>query len=244
MKRQVVAFNGSPNGPKGNTGFLLGQFIEGLKEGSAEVTLFNLCDMNIKPCLGDLACWLRTDGDCIQNDDMIKILPVMQKTDIIVFASPLYVDGMTGILKNTIDRMIPLVLPFVEVMGEHMWHPWRNEKREIKMSLVSTCGFWKIENFDPLVAHMKAMAKNFSAEYVGALLRPHAPAFRTMHQSGAPVDDIIHAARTAGKELAETGKMKDSDLQVVSRPVIERDEYVDRLNELFGEILEKKGKIN
>ena len=244
MKRKVVIFNGSPNGANGNTGFLITHFIEGLNEGSANVTLFNLVEMKINPCRGDLACWLRTDGDCIQNDDMIKILPVMQDTDIIVFATPLYVDGMTGILKNAIDRMIPLVLPFVEVMGEHMWHPWRTEKKDINMVLISTCGFWKIENFDPLVTHIKAMAQNFSAEYEGALLRPHAPAFTQMHKLGLPVDDIIHAVRNAGKELSETGKIKESDLQVVSRPVVERDEYVDRLNEYFGQILEKKGKIN
>jgi multimeric flavodoxin WrbA len=244
MKRKIVAFNGSPNSSDGNTGFILSRFIEGLKEGSADVTLFNLVEMDISPCRGDLACWLRTDGDCIQNDDMIKILPEMQEADIILFATPLYVDGMTGILKNAIDRMIPLVLPFVEVMGENMWHPWRSEKKDIKIALISTCGFWKIENFDPLVTHVKAMAKNFSAEYAGAILRPHAPAFIQMHKMGAPVDDIIHAIKNAGKELAETGKMKDSDLQMISRPVLERDEYVDRLNDYFGEILEKKGKIN
>jgi multimeric flavodoxin WrbA len=35
--------------------------------------------------------------------------------DVIVFASPVYADGITGSMKNLIDRIIPGLQPFFEL---------------------------------------------------------------------------------------------------------------------------------
>lgn len=45
----------------------------------------------------------------------------------------------------------------------------------MKMVLVSNCGFWEMDNFDPLLVHLKALCRNAEAEFVGALLRLHGP---------------------------------------------------------------------
>jgi len=228
----------------GTTALILKPFLEGLKDAGCEVTSFDLSELKINPCRGDLSCWLKTDGDCIQNDDMMKVLNATKNADIFVLATPLYVDGMTGILKNLLDRMIPLVLPFVEYDENRMWHPWRTEKRHTLMALVSTCGFWKLSNFDPLIQHVKAISMNFNSEFVGSLLRPHAPAMFEMQRIGVGIDDILLAAKQAGKELAQSGKISQTCLEIISRPLVEREVYVDRLNEYFGYTLEKKGKTN
>ena len=49
------------------TSMLLNPFIEGLREAGIGYTSFNTFDLNIRPCRGDLSCWFKTSGRCIQN---------------------------------------------------------------------------------------------------------------------------------------------------------------------------------
>ena len=52
-----VAVNGSPRAGMGVTGGMLKVLADGMSEGGAAPEVFNLRDMNVKPCLGDWACW-------------------------------------------------------------------------------------------------------------------------------------------------------------------------------------------
>ena len=79
---------------------------------------------------------------CGQDDDMQMLLPKFKEA--IVWASPIYYAGITGPLKNLMDRQLPL-----HVMGE-------GSKKQ-KAVLVSTCGAWELSMFDPLLTQMKAI---------------------------------------------------------------------------------------
>ena len=72
---EVLALNGSPHMGNGYTTSILGPFLEGMEEAVAEVELFHLYELDIKPCLGCLACWRKTPGECVQKDDMQKVYP-------------------------------------------------------------------------------------------------------------------------------------------------------------------------
>ena len=93
---KILAFNSSPRKKKSNTNRILLPFLEGAKEAGADVELVYLYDKTIKPCLGCYACWLKTPGKCCQKDDMAELLPKMMRADVIVYATPLYVFGMTA----------------------------------------------------------------------------------------------------------------------------------------------------
>ncbi len=75
------------------------------------------------------------------------------------------------------------------------------------MALVSNCGFWELDNFDALVSHVKAIAKNLDATFAGTVLRPHGPAIKAMLDQHMPVADVLDAARDAGRQLVETGSI-------------------------------------
>jgi multimeric flavodoxin WrbA len=123
---KVVAFNGSPRTDDGNTALILNPFLEGMREVGAEVELFYTRKLKINPCTGEFHCWLRTLGKCYQKDDMEMVLANVRDADILVFATPVYVDGMTGPLKNLLDRLIPLAEPFFELRDGHCRHPIRD----------------------------------------------------------------------------------------------------------------------
>jgi multimeric flavodoxin WrbA len=236
---KVLALNASPLMERGNTSLLLSPFLDGIKEEGCEVELIFTCKLHVKSCLGDRACWTKTPGKCVQDDDMSALLPKFQDADVIIFASPVYVDGMPGNLKNLIDRLIPLIEPYFVMRDEHCRHPPRQPHKHSKVVLISNCGFWEMDNFDPLVLHVQAICKNACWEYAGALLRPHGEALSYMIKKGFPVQDVLTAAKNAGKELAKTGKMSEENLKTISRELVPLDTYVEMTNRGFKQALDK-----
>jgi len=92
---------------------------------------------------------------------------------------------MAGPLKNLWDRLIPLTNRSLNCAM--VTAAIREGKARYGQSvLVSSCGFWEMDNFDPLLAHMKAKCRNANREFAGALLRPHGPALKPMASKGAP----------------------------------------------------------
>jgi len=235
---KVLAFNSSPNMEKGGTASILTPFLQGMEQAGAEVELFFVHKLNVRPCLGDKDCWLKTPGQCVQQDDMDRVYLKLAACDILVLGTPIYLDGMTGTLKTVLDRFIPLLQPFVEIRGDHCRHPLREEvKPGKKVCLVSVCGFTELDNFDPLVSHIQAVCKNFSWQFVGAVLRPYAVALPQLREMGVAIEDVYAAARDAGWQLVRYGKMRSETLATVSRELISRDQYVNQRNTSFQSVL-------
>ena len=239
LKLKVLVFNSSPRKEKGNTALILNPFIECMREAGADVDLYYNYDLKIKPCRGCFNCWLKTPGICSQMDDMQWLLPKMNDADILVYATPLYSYGMNGQMKNLIDRMIVLAEPFMEVVEGRSRHIAGDGEKPRKIVLVSNCGLWGIDNFDPLVVHVKKLCQDPPMEYAGALLRPHGEALRAMLDMGAPVGDIIDAAREAGRQLIVEGKMSQTTLDVISRDLLPVEVYVKMANEQFRRVMAK-----
>ena len=239
LKLKVLVFNSSPRKEKGNTALILNPFIEGMCEAGADVDLYYNYDLKIKPCRGCFNCWLKTPGICSQMDDMQWLLPKMNDADVLVYATPLYSYGMNGQMKNLIDRMIVLAEPFMEVVEGRSRHIAGDGEKPRKIVLVSNCGLWGIDNFDPLVVHVKKLCQDPPMEYAGALLRPHGEALRAMLDMGAPVGDIIDAAREAGRQLIVEGKMSQTTLDVISRDLLPVEVYVKMANEQFRRVMAK-----
>jgi multimeric flavodoxin WrbA len=227
-----------PKKEKSNTSLILKPFLEGLKEVGAIVECLYTKDLEINPCTGEFHCWTKHPGNCYQQDDMQQLYPRLQAVDILVFATPVYVDGVAGPLENLIDRMIPLVEPFFELRQGHCRHPPREAVNKGKLVVVSNCGFWELDNFNPLIVHMKALCKNMSRTFEGALLRPHGPAFAYMLRNGLPVNDIVVAAKEAGRQLVRNGQMSKETLQTISRELLPLNMYVEQINTGFKQALE------
>ena len=229
----VLAINGSPHMGRGNTALLLDPFLEGMREAGAEVELFYTKKLDIKPCQGEFHCWAKTPGECFQQDDMQMLLPKLAGADILVLATPVYVDGMVGPMKNLLDRGIPLLDPLFELRDGHCRHPRREGISNRQVVLVSNCGLWELDNFDPLLVHMRAMCKNMGSEFAGALLRPHGPALSRMLEMGRPVDDVLASAKEAGRQLVQDGSMASGTLDAVSRELLPLEDYVQAINQGF-----------
>jgi len=236
---KILAINGSPSGTKGKTWWVLEKFIKGMEEAGGAVTTVNLAGKKIHHCTGELACWLKTPGKCIHKDDMDEMLPLFNDADAVVIASPVYVDGMTGLLKNCIDRLVPTAEPFFEIREGHIRHPARF-KHPSRLALVSVCGFPEMDNFDPLVHHIKAICKNMNAQFAGAVLRPAAPALdaaKIYHPF--KTHDISNAIKKAGQEFVRDGEISGETSKTISMELFSAEDYKKEANKAFEKVLKK-----
>ncbi len=89
-----------------------------------------------------------------------------------------------------------------------------------------------------MLVFMKAFCKNASAEFAGALLRPHGEAMPGMLEMGAPINDIFEAAKEAGRQLAKGQKISQENLDAVSRELLPKEMYIQIVNQYFQQTLE------
>ena len=224
---KVIAINSSPKMDKGITSLVLSPFLEGIKEAGANVELFYTKKLDIKPCQGDFSCAIKNPGECFQKDDMQRLFPKFHKADIWVLATPLYVSGMTGPMKNLIDRLlIPMGNPGLELLNGRCHHTLREVVKNSKIVLVSNCGYWELDSFDLLIEQIKAFSEHAEREFAGALLRPHGPAFSSMIKSQKNIIEILEAARDAGRQLIIDGKMNPETLNTISRELLPLEMYI------------------
>ena len=232
---KVLVMNGSPRKERGATGGLLKHFIKGTEEAGAEVDLLYSKGLELGDCRGCFNCWTTTPGTCIQDDEMAAILTRIAGADFLVLATPVYVDGMTGSLKTLLDRSIPLLHGAFELRDDHCRHALREGVKAGKIALVSVSGFTEMDNFDPLIAHVKAISKNMNREFVGALLRPYAWIIEPAMKQGASLNDILEATEQAGYQLISKGKMDEATLAIVAREILPRGQVIELMRQNYGE---------
>jgi multimeric flavodoxin WrbA len=84
--------------------------------------------MRIEACLGCFCCWVTTPGECIINDNEKYILVDAASSDLLIFLTQISFGGYSSVTKKVLDRMIPMVLPLVEMVDGEVHHIARYKK--------------------------------------------------------------------------------------------------------------------
>jgi multimeric flavodoxin WrbA len=227
---KVVAINGSAKKDSGRTAAILNQLLDGLKESGAMVEKFNAYELDLKSCKGEFSCWFNNPGQCFQKDDMQWLSPKLQAADVWILASPVYSWGFSGALQTVLDRTVSGIEPFFSINEGHSSHPLRQGSVERTIALVSSCGLWEMDNFDPLLAQIRLMCLGMGFHYAGALLRPHSEAMRAFPGTSQSAAGVLEAAHEAGRELSSTGMFSQPTMDAVSCPLTSMDQYLELSN--------------
>jgi len=230
---RILAVHGSPSMKRGKTYLVLERLLKGAEKAGAHVEVVFLYRKSIGGCTGCLACWTKTPGRCFQNDDMAKLIEKIKRTDLMILATPVYVDGMTGLCKNFVDRLIPLLDPHYEVRDGHVRHVVK-EKYCDKIFLVSVCAFPEIENFDPLILHVKRAAENLNMRYLGEILRPAVYSLGMKKVGADVIGRIMEGLEKAGRELLERGVVSQETQQEVASEIVPKEAYLRAMNRYFN----------
>ncbi|MFA5090728.1 MAG: flavodoxin family protein [Candidatus Omnitrophota bacterium] len=238
---KITVFNGSPRGKNSNTHVMVKEFLQGAQDAKAEVENIFLGECNIRHCLGCFSCWVKTPGQCVINDGMKELLLKFVSSDIVVFATPVYVDNVTGLMKNFIDRLIPLADPhFEKDAGGECRHIIRQNKSP-KIIVISNCGFPEQSHFQVISLSFKRFARNMHSEVIaeiyrggGAILRDHPLVLEPLFMN------YRHILRTAGREVVEDLRLSDKTISLLNKPIISDELYINKANESWDKLLSKK----
>ena len=231
---KVLAINSSPRMEKGNTALILNPFLEGMKRGQSRGrTILYFQKLNINPCTGEFNCWLKTPGKCYQDDDMKILYPRIDEADVMVFATPVYVDRVIqGLMKNMIDRMIPrkyslslrCAMGIVVTQSVETAAPsnlcWSPTVVSGKRTILTLCLF-----------SCKHFARMHPRNLQGHFSRPHGEAMAEMLKMGAPIGDIFEAAKKSRHPFCKMWEKKI--LSIVSRKLLPKEMYVQIINRSY-----------
>jgi hypothetical protein len=93
-----------------------------------EVNEFRLREMKIRYCTGCFGCFVKTPGLCLIKDDAEKVFREYVQSDLALMTSPVITGFTSALLKRMQDRLLPSLLPYVDIIEGEMHHPGRYDK--------------------------------------------------------------------------------------------------------------------
>jgi len=162
---------------------------------------------------------------------MAELLPKFISSDIVVFATPLYVDNVSGITKMFMDRLIPVVDPRMEKdeSGES-----RHRKRHAKypkIAVLSNCGFPEQSHFQVLSLLFRRIARNIHSEVVAEIYRGEGEILRSGPLLVKPLLwRYKKLLRLAGEELAREARISEGTAAKLRQPIVPEALYSQAAN--------------
>ncbi|MFA6449742.1 MAG: flavodoxin family protein [bacterium] len=232
---RITIFNGSVNAERGTTQIVSEEFAAGARAAGAEVETVFVAKKNIKPCAACRSCWIKTPGVCAIKDDMADLLSKFIGSDIVVFATPVYVDNVTSIMKQFIDRLVPLIDPRMDKTEDGEITHRKRFDRYPEFAIISTCGFPGQEQFQIISAYFKRFAHHMYTRVAGEIYRDTAMLLRLGDKP--PLDSIIAAYKAAlsaaGREIVATRSISEQTALQISAPLAPREFYVSEANKYW-----------
>jgi multimeric flavodoxin WrbA len=233
--KKILLIDGSTRARKFSKSlFIAEKFAQGAISAGAQVETIKVRSHNIRGCSGCYNCFSKTPGKCSQKDDMREILEKINLADLIVFVSPLYFFSISSQLKAFIDRMLPLMEPWMEIQSNIVTHSMRQKNRKnIPMVVFSAGGFPDVEkNFDGISGMFRALHHHNFASGGGLMGEFYLPAAEMIVQ---PVyrerkEMVANACINAGKQVVQEGKIDIKYMAEVSHTGISKETFQSQAN--------------
>ena len=247
--KNIVVFDGGYRSTKNSkTSFMVNHFIDGAKEAGADVEYFKLKDYNIKDCTGCYSCWTKSPGECIFDnkkgeDDMSMFRKKYREADLVVFASPLYIFNVTGILKTFMDRLLPVLQPYMLLNDKgDIMHPDRfPEKGEQGFVVFSAGGFPDVaHNFDGLTGMFRAWdSHNENSHLMGEFYMPASemivqPVYKSRREL------IKDLCINAGKQVVNKGFIDKEIMNKIQDPLVSKETFQQQADAFWESMDGKK----
>ena len=216
--KSILVINSSPRARGGYTDFYLKSFLKGLEKSGAEPETIYLRKQKINRCTGCWHCWLSGTGDCIFNgqDDFEEIHEKFENADLIVFAFPLYTDGMPGALKDFFDRAVCRNHPYMVDGLYKTRHPRRRKKQQAAV-VFSVCGFIEMENFNAVRSHLRQISHNEHIPIVAEIFRSGGMYLYNNPLLYKKMNEILQALERAGEEVFISGKVSKKNQKIIGQ---------------------------
>ena len=215
---KIVAINSSHRGDNGYTRFLIDKLFQGATEAGANCEVVSLARLKINRCIGCQDCHSNEHNlKCVYDDkdDVRNIFNKMIEANIILFATPVYIFSMSGLMKTFLDRINAtgdcndLQLSKSGLIFHHIDHQICSKP----FVVLVCCDNWENETPKNVLSYFKTYSKFMDAPQVGVLVRKSGKIVG--HGKNAEkekiypkIQEVYKAYYQAGKELATAGKIR------------------------------------
>jgi multimeric flavodoxin WrbA len=245
--KNIVVFDGGARSKKlSKTTLMVDNFIKGAKSMGANVEEFKLSKLDIHHCDGCYMCWTKIPGECVHKDIMTTLRDKYRSADLVVFASPLYIFNVTGIMKNFMDRLLPILKPYMLLDKKgHVSHPDRfPHLGEQAMVVFSASGFPDIDdNFDGLKGMYRTWdSHNENSHLIGEFFLTAAemivqPVYKKRK------DLIEKACFDAGVQVMNEGKIDYKYMSTISNPRVTHKTFQNQADNFWASLDGKKSYL-
>lgn len=155
---KIIGINASPNGSSGNTGQVLTALLDGAREAGADVQVFLLGELTVKPCRSCRVC--QRIGTCAIEDDYPKIKAALLEADGMVLATPNYIYNVSAQLKALLDRSFSM-FHCQMLAGKYgaavltSGGPLYQQVEEYLMHVIGNSGCWKVGSITAMEVQLR-----------------------------------------------------------------------------------------
>jgi multimeric flavodoxin WrbA len=226
---RIVAVNSSHRGNKGFTRFFIDRVLQGASEAGADCEVITLAKLKINRCL---SCYRCQTGEphlvCVYNDkdDVRMIFDKMSSVDIIIFATPVYLMNMTGLLKTLLDRMYSTMDINDARLSSGLIHHHINPAISSKpFVILVVCSNLEDETWKNVTSYFRTYAKFMETRQVGSLVRNASLLFDYANNPALGKDfpkifKVCKAYEQAGRELATLGYIQHRTQRKANQEVV------------------------
>jgi multimeric flavodoxin WrbA len=227
---KIVAINGSHRGDRGYTHFLINKLFEGAKKERATCEEITLAKLKINICKGCGVC--NTEEHllkCIyeEKDDVAMIFNKMREADIIIYATPIYIFNMSGLMKVFIDRINATGNSGDFKLSESglFFHHISKDIYSKPFVTLICCDNFENEISKNVISYFKTFSRFMDAPQVGIIIRRSGKL--TGHGESPEKEkqfpkifESYQAIENAGKELTTFGKISSKTQKKASQDII------------------------
>lgn len=178
---RITVITGSPR-KGGNSDLLADAFIAGATEAGHSINKYVAADKQINGCIACDTCFSKGTA-CSIADDFNELAALVEDTDMLVFATPLYWFSFPTQIKAALDKF-------------HSFLVGGKTLKVQKSVLLCCCGSPDPTSFDGILASYKSIAKHMKWQDEGTIL---VPGVHT--KGGITATDALKRAEALGKSL-------------------------------------------
>jgi NAD(P)H-dependent FMN reductase len=239
---KIVAINGSHRGERGYTQFLIDKVFEGIQHAGAQCETIVLSQHKINRCLGCRVCHTEKSYlKCVydEKDEVSQLFDIMRSADMLVYATPIYIFTMTGLMKIFLDRITSTAdSAILSLSDSGLFFHHIDKKLLSKPFVVLTCqDNFEFETSINVVSYFRTFSRFLDAPLAGILIRTSGSLVghgkdKEKERQYPKIQQVYAALVKAGEELVMYGKISANTQKIANQPIINIPKVIELLLQL------------
>lgn len=233
---KLLAINGSHQGKNGYTQFLIDKLFAGARRAEAECETIVLDNYKINDCLGCRVCHKPNHYlKCVyeEKDDVKLIFDKMREADILIYATPIYIFSMTGLMKKFLDRITSTADSSIMTTSDSglFFHHIDRKLVSKPFVLLTTQDNLEDETSANVISYFKTYSSFLDAPMVGVIRRKSGGLVGHGKDKGKEnqypkIKSVYDAVEKAGFELIQNGKISAKTQKVAGQGIVKMPVFV------------------